>query len=327
MGKSVSKSIQQSSTKSAYSVGNAMVISNSGLSLFDHPVNRENRNVVVNLLQDLNMPIIAVWLVARPINRQMSGAFEHWVVKIQSRGCLISIDFLESDGKGAFGLQQRTDVGAELSEFMYYAVIDPETGNKTKHKWQIISSVTPHPFRNSTYLNFLSDFDRLQLEEYIKNSKIAPSDPSKFMKDIKCKRTVCDIAEFAALWTGDDRGYNAITKNCQQFAAQLFAYLVGPNYREEIERVFDRYQSPFDKRKWEQNRNGFREKIVKFQEKEQKASSSSNKRKTNGYKKHQRHKPQTNPTQNSRKRRSLQTDEFFDGNIDNDNNQLLTQKS
>ena len=275
MGKSVSKSVSKSSetstTKSAYSVGNSMVIANCGLSLFDHPVNRENRNIVVNLLQDLSMPIIAVWLVSRPINREMSGAFQHWVVKIQAKGCLISIDFLESDGKGAFGLQQRTDIGAELGEFLFYAVRDKKTGHKTKHKWNIISSVTPHPFRNAAYLNYLSDYDRLRLEEYIRNAKILSNDTNKFMKDIKCKRKVSDIAEFAALWTHDDKGYNAITRNCQQFAAQLFAYLVGPNYREEIERVFDQYQSPYDKKKWDQNKIGFREKIVKFQEEEQNA--------------------------------------------------------
>lgn len=288
MGKSVSK-CETSTAKSAYSIGNSMVIANSGLSLFDHPVNRENRNVVVNLLQDLSMPIIAVWLVSRPINREMSGDFQHWVVKIQAKGCLISIDFLESDGKGAFGLQQRTDIGAELGEFMYYNIVDSKTGEKTKHKWNIISSVTPHPLRNSKYVDYLSDFDRSRLEQYIKNAKIAPKDPSKFMKDIKCKRKVSDIAEFAALWTHDDKGYNPITRNCQQFAAQLFAYLCGPNYREEIERVFDEYQSPFDKRKWRQNKDGFREQIAKFQQEEEEQQQEQHKRK----KKHRRNKSKT----------------------------------
>ena len=251
MGQSISKSIDASSTKSGYVSATSMVVCNSGLSWFDHPVNRENRNVVVNLLQDLRMPIIAVWLVSRPINSEIgSGSFEHWCVKIQAKGCLISIDFLESSGMGAFGLQQRTDVGAELEDFLFYGLRDKQTGARTRHKWEIISSVTPHPFRNAQYLNFLSDHDRLKLEQYIKNSKIAPKDPSKFLKDIQCKRRVSDIAEFAALWTADNRGYNPITKNCQQFAAQLFAYLVGMNYRDECERVFERYQSPFDQREW-----------------------------------------------------------------------------
>ena len=266
--------------------------------MFDHPVNRENRNVVVNLLQDLNMPIIAVWLVARPINRQMSGPFEHWCVKVQARGCLISIDFLESDGKGAFGLQQRTDVGAELSDFMYYSILNPETRNKTKHKWEIISSVTPHPFRNVKYLNYLSDFDRLRLEEYIRNAKIAPKDPNKFMKDIKCKKRVCDIAEFAALWTVDEIGYNPITKNCQvcnQFMLYIYVMiffnyvmllyyisnlplnymlLVGPNYKEEIEKYLIDTRVHLIRENGE-NRTGFREKVAYFQKKEEKLPSLS----------------------------------------------------
>lgn len=245
-----SQSLETSATKSAYSIGASMVFCNSGLSFFDHPVNRENRNVVVNLLQDLKMSIIAVWLVARPINRSISGSFEHWCVKIQAKGCLISIDFLESSGKGAYGLQQRTDIGGELEDFLYYAVIDPHSKHKTRHKWQIISSITPHPFRNSEYLNYLSDHDRLKLEEYIKNSKISASDPSKFMQDIKCNRRVCDIADFCNIWTEDGKGYNAITKNCQKFAAELYAYLIYENYKEEVIRVFDRYQSPYDRKQW-----------------------------------------------------------------------------
>ena len=46
MGKSISKPMEGSVTKSAHSVATLMVMSNSGLSWFDYPVNRENRGVV-----------------------------------------------------------------------------------------------------------------------------------------------------------------------------------------------------------------------------------------------------------------------------------------
>eukprot|EP01083_Nonionella_stella_P207564 753906_1 len=179
---SVSNASKTSSAKSMYSIGASMVSSNSGLSWFDMPVNRDNRNIVVNLLSDLRMPIIAVWLVSRPIDYNIGNSFEHWCIKIQAKGCLISIDFLESSGKGAFGLQQRTDLGAELEEFLYYGIKHKENEQIriTKHKWEIIASVTPHPLRNNTYLAYLSDHDKLKLEEYIKNANIAPKDPSKF---------------------------------------------------------------------------------------------------------------------------------------------------
>jgi len=262
MGKSVSSmdSCQKSAGKSMYSAGASMVFSNSGLSFFDHPVNRENRNVVVSLLQDLYLPITAIFLVARPINRENNGNFEHWAVKIQARGCLISIDFLENKGKGAFGLQQRTDAEAELDDFMYYAVVDPETRAKTRHKWEIISSVTPHPLSgkdqcNAKYWQYLSDHDRAKLDAYMRNARKHKGDPSKFLADIECERRVCDVAEFCRFFTADGKGYNAITKNCQQFAAELYAMLIGDNYREEAERVFRRYQGPYDKRQVKKGTN------------------------------------------------------------------------
>jgi len=236
-----------------------MVFSNSGLSLFDHPVNRENKNVVVDLLKDLTMPITAIFLVARPIARERSGKFEHWAVKIQARGCLISIDFLENKGKGAFGLQQRTDAGAELDEFMYYSVYDPATGRKTRHKWEIISSVTPHPLSDPRYVHYMSEHDRAKLEAYMKHARKHKGDPSRFLADIECDRRVCDVADFCRFFVADGRGYNAITKNCQQFAAELYAFLIkgkhGENYREERERVFARYQGPYDRRQWKKGTN------------------------------------------------------------------------
>lgn len=53
--------------------------------------------------------------------------------------------------------------------------------------------------------------------------------------------------------------------DCQQFAAQLlFAYLISPYYIDEIEKVFNCYQSPFDKRTWKQNKTEFRKEIIKL---------------------------------------------------------------
>lgn len=256
-------------TKSSYSLVDSMVFSNCSLSFFDCPMDRENKNVVINLLQDISSPIIAVWLVSRPINYNCkNNNFQHWCVKIQAKGHLISIDFLQSNGKGAFRLQERSDIGIELKQFMYYSY-----DNKTKYKWNIISSITPHPLHNKKYFNYLSDHEQYKLKKYIQsqNKKNCSKDYKKFMKSIQCKRKVSDIAKFIRFWTQNDNNivgrYNPITKNCQQFAAQLFAYLIAPYYMDEIERVFNCYQSPFDKRKWKKNKTEFKKESIKLSNK------------------------------------------------------------
>eukprot|EP00483_Globobulimina_turgida_P012457 UN12480 len=52
--------------------------------------------------------------------------------------------------------------------------------------------------------------------------------------------------------TAADKSYNPITCNCQQFAADLFQYLVGhkKEYIEKVKTVKAGVQSPFDKRKY-----------------------------------------------------------------------------
>ena len=91
----------KSSQSASQSVGTSMVTSNSGLSLFDRPLDRQNRDVVCTYLNELPHKIVAIWIAARPVNGISDGyTYEHWCVKIQAPPSLISIDFLESDGKG-----------------------------------------------------------------------------------------------------------------------------------------------------------------------------------------------------------------------------------
>lgn len=89
----------------------------------------------------------------------------------------------------------------------------------------------------------------------MRNAHKHKGDGSRFRRDIEVDRRVCDVANFCSFFTADGRGYNAITKNCQQFAAELYAFLIGDHYREERERVFRRYQGPYDKRQWKKGTN------------------------------------------------------------------------
>ena len=58
----------QSSEATSLQSAEALVWSNFGLSAFDYPLNRENRNKVQSHLNDLTFEIVAVWVVARPLN-------------------------------------------------------------------------------------------------------------------------------------------------------------------------------------------------------------------------------------------------------------------
>ena len=60
-------SFAQSSEATSLQSAGTLVWSNFGLSAFDYPLNRENRNKVQSHLNDLTFDIVAVWVVARPL--------------------------------------------------------------------------------------------------------------------------------------------------------------------------------------------------------------------------------------------------------------------
>lgn len=257
----------------------SMVSSNSGLSCFDYPLDRNNRDTVCAHLTNLNYKIIAVWVCGRPVVGNSPNSFEHWAVKIQAPPALISIDFLEYNKKGSFSLQQCSASNAQLIDFLHYYIKDQQ--QRHRRKWKILSSVTPHPLTNKIYWPHLDNDDIEQLKLYSKNAKKAVKKPFKYFKNIDCDRKVCDISDFIAMWTSEQasvkaranayvlhqknkkhngrgssrrqRPYNAITSNCQQFAADLFDFLVGHQYPKKAQLLKSKVQSPFDMKVYEED--------------------------------------------------------------------------
>eukprot|EP01084_Bolivina_argentea_P299670 516558_1 len=217
---------------------------------------------------------MAVWIAARPVSGIANGyTFEHWCVKIQAPPSLISIDFLESDGRGKFGLSVVTAMEAELQDFLMYYVQHPQNG-RIRKKWRIVSSVTPSPLVNQNYRGeFLDPHELSTLKMYMKakkklnnRDKQQPNNHITLQK-IDTNKRVCDIVDFIEMWTESekngkrrDKPFNAVTSNCQQFALHLLAYLVGSHYSSKVEYAAKQTQSPHDiklyKRKYsKQKRN------------------------------------------------------------------------
>eukprot|EP01084_Bolivina_argentea_P237425 399025_1 len=224
--------LPKASQSMSTSIGASMVASNSGLSLFDRPLDRQNRDVVICYLNELAHKIVAVWIAARPVSGIANGySFEHWCLKIQAPPSLISIDFLESDGRGKFGLSVTTAMEAELQDFLMYYVQHPQNG-RIRKKWRIVSSVTPSPLINNSYRpDFLDPHELSTLKKYMKAIKKKSKNPNSHPNDdiiltkINCNKKVCDIADFLEMWTEyedknkrKDKPYNAVSSNCQQFA-------------------------------------------------------------------------------------------------------------
>eukprot|EP01084_Bolivina_argentea_P134146 236682_1 len=252
----VSNSKSNLSEWTSINIAKSMVWSDSGLSLFDYELDRRNADTVCTLLHDLQFKIVAVWIVGRPLNGYKKTSYEHWSIKIQAPPALLSMDWLESKKKGAFGLQQTVATDAELEDFLHYFV-RKQDGSKIKKKWRIISSVTPSPLKNTSYLKYIDDHDIQKLKAFMKknNNKRNVTD---LVQHIDIKKNVADIADFISMWTetltktGQKRAvtYNAITRNCQQFAVDLFDFLVGYKYSEKVQYARVRVQSPFDKQKY-----------------------------------------------------------------------------
>ena len=241
-------------------VAQAMILSDFGLSLFECPLNRHQADVVCSRLVDLNCKISAVWVVARPLNYNNDGKFQHWCIKIQAPPSLISLDFLEVKKMGYIRYEATVASQAELKDFLYFYYSDPNSGRRIRKKWKILASVTPSPLADIHYLEYLDDYDVKTLTMYMSQSQKKKNhkhnknkDDEKYhddhkhndfnplLKNINCKKRACDIAEFISMWTSNNnirqsisngngkkgRGYHPIISNCQQFVADLFHWLIG----------------------------------------------------------------------------------------------------
>eukprot|EP01084_Bolivina_argentea_P272456 463898_1 len=155
----------------------------------DYPLDRKNRDTVCTTLTELPFKIVAVWVVSRPSNGISSSLYDHWCVKVQAPPALVSIDWLESKKKGAFGLQLTTATEAELQDFLNY-IVRHENG-KIRKKWHIIASVTPSPMRNTSYLKFINDHDLHKLKAFMKkNNNKHNTNSGQFVKHININRKV-----------------------------------------------------------------------------------------------------------------------------------------
>lgn len=114
-----SKSMSNSSI--GISARSMVSISNSALSLLDYNIERTDIESACCTLMDLTFDIRAIWIVARPIDRASMATrkFQHWCVKIHAAPALISMDFFESGGKGAFGISSVCASWTELEDFLY----------------------------------------------------------------------------------------------------------------------------------------------------------------------------------------------------------------
>jgi len=137
-------------------------------------------------------------------------------------------------------------------------------GKRVRRKWEIIAAVTPSPLsslKNTAYLNFLDDHDARKLRAFMDGGDHRSG--NKLVSAINIDKKACDVADFLGMWTESQslskdkkkakgRAYNAITSNCQQFAAELFEFLVGhrPEYQAKVKAVKMRAQSPADQKKW-----------------------------------------------------------------------------
>merc|ERR1712013_96433 len=115
-------------------------------------------------------------------------------------------------------------------------------------------------------------------------------DATDLVQRIEIKRRVCDIADFLGMWTeletkkkkgkktkaktktAKGKTYNPITGNCQQFAADLFEFLVGhkAEYKHKVQQVKNQVQSPYDRKRYNVNdNNDDNENVVNDDEKQE----------------------------------------------------------
>eukprot|EP00484_Ammonia_sp_Unknown_P018383 CAMPEP_0197037756 /NCGR_PEP_ID=MMETSP1384-20130603/14886_1 /TAXON_ID=29189 /ORGANISM="Ammonia sp." /LENGTH=296 /DNA_ID=CAMNT_0042468103 /DNA_START=17 /DNA_END=907 /DNA_ORIENTATION=- len=264
----------------AKSVGVSVNGSNSKFEAFDYPLDTNNRDAVCTHLKQIEDPIVAIWIVSRPLHFKKESTFQHWGVIIEGGASLILLEFLEHGNKGAFRLKARNAVDAEFHDFFYW---QPADESQAVQKFGIVVSVTPSPLRQGKYAQLIDDDETQKIAQQIKKQKKAfkahqklqkqqkrgkhvqdsndanaadvqqteqedvkhEYDEDEQPKQIKCNKTIADIAEFLMRWTElsdtksddkkkKDKPYNLLVYNCQQFAVNLFEDIVGEQYAEKV---------------------------------------------------------------------------------------------
>eukprot|EP00486_Rosalina_sp_Unknown_P005031 CAMPEP_0201577838 /NCGR_PEP_ID=MMETSP0190_2-20130828/24399_1 /ASSEMBLY_ACC=CAM_ASM_000263 /TAXON_ID=37353 /ORGANISM="Rosalina sp." /LENGTH=560 /DNA_ID=CAMNT_0048010321 /DNA_START=46 /DNA_END=1728 /DNA_ORIENTATION=+ len=245
-----SRSISNSSV--AISARSMVSISNSALSLLDYGIERSDVESACCTLMDLTFSIRAVWVVARPIDRASMATrrFEHWCLKIHAQPALISMDFFESGGKGAFGISSVCASWTELEDFLHYHFTDYETQKQIKKPWKIISSVVPRKYDKLTNL----EKHMLPLEIGKHAMGKGNENNNNGINKIKCDYKVRDLADFIEEWADDHRAYNSLGTNCQRFVYDVYKFLIGDYYPQKVKILDKHLQSPLDRQKEKLNR-------------------------------------------------------------------------
>eukprot|EP00486_Rosalina_sp_Unknown_P003647 CAMPEP_0201572982 /NCGR_PEP_ID=MMETSP0190_2-20130828/16580_1 /ASSEMBLY_ACC=CAM_ASM_000263 /TAXON_ID=37353 /ORGANISM="Rosalina sp." /LENGTH=278 /DNA_ID=CAMNT_0047999415 /DNA_START=28 /DNA_END=864 /DNA_ORIENTATION=- len=276
------------SSASKASIGASVESTGSKFTMLDYPLDQENLVKVISHLDNMDYPIIALWIVARPINWKEKSMIEHWSVIIQGQGCLLLIDFLEHNNKGAFRIVARSGTDAEFEELFKWKPPQAQQQNDNEAiegtKYRIVASVTPSPLIPSKkfYVDYIDDEEKKKIKKLYKQQKKVKNNSNDDLKEnitnddeIKCDKRVKDIGDFLSRWTeleaqnkkgggggsGDNdeqkdkdqaskpKPYNAITNNCQKFALHLFEDLIGKNYADKVKFAKGQIQSPMDAKK------------------------------------------------------------------------------
>ena len=274
-----SRSISNSSI--GISARSMVSISNSALSLLDYDIERTDVESACCTLMDLSFSIRAVWVVARPIDRASLATrrFEHWAVKIHAQPALISMDFFECGGKGAFGISSVCASWTELEDFLlcdylklflfffyqtienidntiiytpcrHYHFTDYETQKQVKQPWKILSSVVPRKYDKMTNL----EKHMLPLEIGKQTMSKTNENDNNGINRIKCDYKVRDLSDFIEEWVDDHQAYNSLGTNCQRFAYDVYNYLIGDYYPQKVKILDKHLQSPLDRQKEKLNR-------------------------------------------------------------------------
>ena len=264
-------------------VGKSMASTGSESKAFDNPLNGQNRDMVISHLSQMADKIVAVWIVARPVNWQNKSKFEHWSVIIRGEQILILLDFLEHNNRGAFRLKALPYSDSEFIEFFKWKPPDEQQNDEKNEKikpqkYRIVASVTPSPLMDKSYFGYVDEKEEKKLKKYIKEKKkhTANGDDVKYdenddlCKVIKTDKNVTDIGDFVSRWSvleeekkkkkkdekkknlqnkpkaAKGKPYNWVSHNCQQFAVHLFEDIVGNAYKDKVKYASEQTQSPAD---------------------------------------------------------------------------------
>jgi len=241
-----------SSLAEAASIGSRPIIQH----ITNFPMDSSGTDEVVLSLESNQDRILAIYLLSQSIPVIANGKFHHWMVKMHTGSCILSLEIGEYEEKGFISLKGMQKLAPNEARECFYS------SNDNNEETEILASVVPtlttkgkdYVLKCSQHMETAEETMEKMLpfwlhkiyEELISSKEDKYSQLGKYFTLVPIEKRICDVAGFISDWTNQHQNYNPIYSNCQRFAFDLFEFLSPVQFQSQLGTVQKKFECPYD---------------------------------------------------------------------------------